>query len=156
MPNDRQFQPKTKLLATTGVKNYRATISDVVREGDFVLEIGCEWGTTSVLLEPRCAKLLATDVSRECVERARQRHPEIEFGVLDAFDLRAVLEVGRDVSVIYIDVSGISGFRSVLDVLALLNAYSALLAPRQIVVKSGALVNLARRLDYYGRRGVEP
>lgn len=147
MPNDRQFQAKTKLLATTGVKNYRSTIEEVVRRDDFVLEIGCEWGTTSVLLEPRCARLLATDVSRDCVARAQERHPHIEFGVLDAFDLRAVLAVAHDVSVIYIDVSGISGFRSVLDVLALLNAYSALLAPRQIVVKSGALVNLARRLE---------
>lgn len=62
-------------------------------------------------------------------------------------DLLGVLEAARDVSVIYIDVSGISGFRSVLDVLALLNSYSALLAPRWIVVKSGALVNLARRLE---------
>ena len=147
MPNDRQFQPKTKLLATTGVKNYRRTIEEVVREDDFVLEIGCEWGTTSVLLQERCSRLLATDVSAECLERARQRHPHIEFEVLDAFDLKAVFDVGQGVSVIYIDVSGISGFRSVLDVISLLNAYSALLAPRQIVVKSGALVNLARRLE---------
>lgn len=147
MPNDRQFQPKTKLLATSGVKNYRSTIDEVVRSDDFVLEIGCEWGTTSVLLHPRCARLLATDVSPECVERARERHPQVEFAVLDAFDLKAVLRAGEGVSVIYIDVSGLSGFRSVLDVISLLNAYSALLAPRRIVVKSGALVNLARRLE---------
>ncbi len=147
MPNDRQFQPKTKLLATTGVKNYRSTIDEVVRADDFVLEIGCEWGTTSVLLQPRCDRLLATDVSAECIERASRRYPHVEFSVLDAFDLKAVFDVAQGVSVIYIDVSGLSGFRSVLDVISLLNAYSALLAPRRIVVKSGALVNLARRLE---------
>ena len=72
MPNDRQFQPKTKIVATRDVKGYRATI---------------------------------------------------------------------------LDVSGLSGFRSTLDVLALLNSYAALLDPRTIVVKSGALLNLARRLE---------
>ena len=150
MPNDRQFQPKTKLIAAIGVKNYRSTIGEVVRQDDFVLEIGCEHGATSVLLHGRCARLLATDVSKECVDRASARHPTIDFAVLDAFDLRAVLEVGAGVSVIYIDVSGLSGFRSVLDVISLVNGYASLLAPRHIVVKSGALVNLARRLEFRG------
>lgn len=147
MPNDRQFQPKAKIIATRDVKDYRRTIDEVVRQDDVVLEMGCEWGTTSVLLHPRCATLLSTDVSSECVARARAKHPHVHFAVLDAFDLRAVVDLDLRVSVIYIDVSGLSGFRSVLDVLSLINSYAALLTPRTIVVKSGALVNLARRLE---------
>lgn len=41
------------------------------------------------------------------------------------------------------DVSGLSGYRGLLDLVALLNAYAAVLAPRLIVVKSGALKHLA-------------
>lgn len=146
MPNDRQFQLKTKIVATRDVKGYRATIPDFVRVDDEVLEIGCEWGTTTTVLAAHAGRVLGTDLSNECIERARTQHPTLEFGVLDAFDLRAVLALGREFTVVYIDVSGLSGFRSVLDVLALLNSYSALLALRVVVVKSGALVNLAHRL----------
>ena len=147
--NDRQFQPHARLVATWGVKPYRETIDEVVQPGDSVLEIGCERGTTSVRIQARARRLLATDVSIRCVERARKLHPSIEFQTLDAFDLRAVQDLGN-FDKIYIDVSGLSGYRSTLDVLALLNTYSVLLAPKAIVVKSGALVNLARRLSVGG------
>lgn len=147
MPNDRQYQLKTKIVATRDVKDYRATIEEVVRTEDVVLEIGCEWGTTTQLLAPKARRVLATDISPICIERAREHHPELQFDVLDAFDLRSILDLNEPFTVVYIDVSGLSGFRSTLDVLALLNSYSALLSPRVIVVKSGALVNLARRLQ---------
>ena len=147
MPNDRQYQLKTKFLAARDVKDYRATIDEVVRPDDTVLEIGCEWGTTTPLLAQRARRVLATDISSACIERARQQHPDLSFATLDAFDLRALLDLGEPFSVIYIDVSGLSGFRSTLDVLALLNSYAAMLNPRVIVIKSGALVNLARRLE---------
>lgn len=147
MANDRQHQLKTKIVATRGVKDYRATIEQIVRPDDVVLEIGCEWGTTTPLLAQRSAHVLASDISASCIDRARHQHPELAFTVLDAFDLRAILDLDECFTVIYIDVSGLSGFRSTLDVLALLNSYAALLSPRVIVVKSGALVNLARRLE---------
>ncbi len=145
MANDRQHQEHTRLVATYGVKHYRSTIVDVVRADDRVLEIGCEWGTTSVHLSEAAGELIATDVSDACIARARQTHPDLNFETLDAFDLLAV-QAHSPVDVIYVDVSGLSGFRSLLDVLSLLNAYANLLAPRVIVIKSGALVNLARRL----------
>jgi trans-aconitate methyltransferase len=146
MANDRQFQTHSRLVATWGVKPYRETIDAIVQPSDSVLEIGCEWGTTSVLIHERAAQLLATDVSTRCIERARELHPCVEFQTLDAFDLRAVQSLGH-FDKVYIDVSGLSGYRSTLDVLALLNTYSALLEPQVIVVKSGSLVNLARRLS---------
>jgi protein-L-isoaspartate O-methyltransferase len=147
MPNDRQFQPKTKIVATRDVKSYRATIADIVQADDRVLEIGCEWGTTTRVLARHATQVLGTDISRACIERARATNPDLAFAVVDAFDLRAVQALGDTFTVIYIDVSGLSGFRSTLDVLALLNSYAALLDPRTIVVKSGALLNLARRLE---------
>ena len=145
MANDRQFQSHTQLVATWGVKPYRETIPHVVRPTDAVLELGCEWGTTSVLLHDRADRLVATDVSDQVVARARKRHPHLDFRTLDAFDLRAVERLGH-FDVIYLDVSGLSGYRATLDAVSLVNAYSALIAPRAIVVKSGSLVNLANRL----------
>ena len=147
MANDRQFQAHTRLVATWGVKPYRATIPVVVGPTDSVLEIGCEWGATSVLLAAAAGRLVATDLSSVCINRARHKHPHLSFEVLDAFDLAAVQNMGGGhFDKIYIDVSGLSGYRSLLDVLALVNAYSAVLQPETIVIKSGALLNLARRL----------
>lgn len=151
MANDRQFQTHSRLIATWGVKPYRETIAHVVLPSDAVLELGCEWGTTSKPLAACASSLIATDVSEQVIARARERYPHIDFRVLDAFDLRAVERLGR-FDVIYIDVSGLSGFRSTLDVLSLLNTYSALLEPRAIVVKSGSLLNLARRLVPWGQQ----
>jgi hypothetical protein len=107
--------------------------------------VGCEWGTTTALLARRAHSVLGTDVSRECVARARSQHPGLAFGPLDAFDLRAVLDLGRPFTAIYMDLSGLSGYRGLLDLIALLNAYAAVLAPRLIVVKSGALKHFARQ-----------
>ena len=89
--------------------------------------------------------MLGTDVSRECLARARQTHPDVEFRLLDAFDLRAVLDLGRHFTAVYMDLSGLSGYRGLLDLVALLNAYAAVVAPRVIVVKSGALKHFATR-----------
>lgn len=137
---------KPKRFSNPQERQDRSTITINVRPDDRVLEIGCEWGTTSAYLAKAAARLVATDVSAECIERARAKHSDIRFETLDAFDLLAV-QAHAPVDVVYVDVSGLSGFRSLLDVLAVLNAYSNLLAPRVIVIKSGALVSLARRLS---------
>jgi trans-aconitate methyltransferase len=147
MPNERQYQLKTRIIATRNVRDYRATICELVRPEDQVLEVGCGWGNSTRLLAHRAAYVLGTDVSPTCVAEAQKRHPGIDFAVLDAFDLRALLGLVRPFDVVYLDLSGISGFRSTLDVIALLNNYGALLAPRATVIKSGAMVNLARRLE---------
>ena len=143
MPNERQFKLRTKFVATRNVKEYRATIPAWVTPDDVVLEIGCEWGTTSVLLAERAAALIATDVSAECIERAREKYPGIRFEVLDVFDLLAAQALGKRFSKIYVDVSGFSGYRSLLDVIALLTTYATLFKPEAIVVKSGALKQFA-------------
>ena len=151
MANENQFRAKTRFIATRNVKEFRETIDRWVNEDDAVLEIGCEWGTTSVLIAPRCKELVAVDISAECIERARQKHPGIRFEVLDAFDVRAALRLGEQFTKVYIDMSGLSGYRSLLDVIALLTMYATVLRPEAIIVKSGALKHFASRCTAWGQ-----
>lgn len=67
MANENQFKIKTFYLATRGVKEYRQTIEHFIKPSDYILEVGCEWGTTSKLLFERCQNLVATDVSFDCI-----------------------------------------------------------------------------------------
>jgi len=143
MANEKQFRLKTKFIAARNVKEYRDTIPTWVTKDDVVLEIGCEWGTTTVQIAPLCKEVVGTDVSLECIERAREKHPGIRFDVLDAFDVRAALALGKRFTKIYIDMSGLSGYRSLLDVISLLTMYATVLRPEAIVVKSGALKHFA-------------
>lgn len=117
-------------------------MNEWVTPRDSVLEIGCEWGTTTKEIAAVTPRVLGTDVSPKVIERAREMHPHIEFAVLDAFDVRAAAELG-EFSKVYIDMSGLSGYRSLLDVIALLTMYATVLRPEAIVIKSGALKQFA-------------
>jgi len=150
MANQKQYRPRTTFVAARGVKEYRATIAEWVCPDDVVLEIGCEWGATTALIAPHCKEVIGTDVSSEVIERARQRHPHIRFEVLDGFDVRAALALADRFDKIYIDMSGLSGYRSLLDTIALLNAYATVLRPAAIVIKSGALKDFTARCVAWG------
>jgi hypothetical protein len=130
---------KTLFVATRGVKEYRATIPFWVTEQDVVLEIGCEWGTTTALLAAHCQEVIATDVSSVCIARARTMHPELRFEVLDGFDVLAALRLGKPFTKVYIDMSGISGYRSLLDAISLLMMYATVLKPEAIIIKSASV-----------------
>lgn len=141
--NEKQFKLNTKFVGTRGVKEYRESIAKWVNKDDVVLEIGCEWGTTTALIAPCCREVIGTDVSPDCIARARERHPEIRFEVLDAFDALAAQRLGKQFTKIYIDMSGISGYRSLLDLISLLTMYATVLRSEAIIVKSGALKHFA-------------
>jgi SAM-dependent methyltransferase len=143
MTNDSQYKIASRIVATRGVREYRATIDDLVSDRDVVLEIGCEWGTTTALLAKRAARVVGTDISAVCIERGLVDHPELDLRVLDAFDLGAVLRLDLPVTKVYMDLSGLSGYRGLLDLIALINNYGSLLRPDTIVVKSGALKHFA-------------
>lgn len=145
MGEEKQFKIRTKLIATRGVHEYRETIPALLAPDDIVLEIGCEWGTTTNILAQHCQTVLGTDISQECVDRARLSYPDLSFEVLDAFDVRAALDFGLDFTKVYIDMSGLSGYRSLLDSIALVNTYSTVLLPDAIVIKSGSLKQFASR-----------
>ena len=137
------FDGHTDFIATRGVKEYRETIPVWINVQDIVLEIGCEWGTTTPLIAPHCEKVIGTDISLKCVGRARDRHPGLHFEVLDGFDVRAALELGEPFSKIYIDMSGMSGYNSLLDTIAQLTSYATVLRPEAIIIKSSALKRFA-------------
>jgi protein-L-isoaspartate O-methyltransferase len=136
---------KTRFVATRGVKEYRATIPDWVTAQDVVLEIGCEWGATTELLAAHCQEVIGTDISPECLARARERHPQIRFEILDGFDVLAALQLGRPFTKVYIDMSGISGYRSLLDAISLLGMYATVLKPQAIIIKSASVQSFARQ-----------
>jgi 2-polyprenyl-3-methyl-5-hydroxy-6-metoxy-1,4-benzoquinol methylase len=142
MANERQFKLRTRFVATRGVKEYRESINEWVTPRDSVLEIGCEWGTTTALIAQRCKDVIGTDISEKVIERARAQHPDLRFAAFDAFDVLAASRLG-DFSKVYIDMSGLSGYRSLLDVISLLTMYATVLRPDAIVVKSGALKHFA-------------
>jgi len=148
LPNNQQFKLKTKFIGTRDVHEYRQTIGTWVSELDTVLEIGCEWGTTTVQIAPACSRVVGTDVSADCIDRARREHPECEFAVLDAFDVRAAADLASELDIerfskIYIDMSGLSGYRSLLDTISLLTMYATVLRPEAIVIKSASLKHFA-------------
>jgi trans-aconitate methyltransferase len=145
MANDKQYKLQTLYVGTRGVKEYRASISQYIKPEDKVLEVGCEWGTTSKLIQPECELLLASDVSGKCIKKARQMYPQIQFEVLDVWNTRVALDFNIDFNKMYIDVSGLSDYRSLLDVIALLETYSSVFPLETIVIKSGALKNFGKR-----------
>ena len=150
MANEGQFKLRTRFVATRGVQEYRATIDTLVTPDDVVLELGCAWGTTTTLLGQRCREVVGTDVSPDCITRARRTYPALRFEVLDAFDVRAALDLGRPFTKIYADLSGFSGYRALLDVISLLSMYATVFRPPAIVVKSGALKHFAAHCVAWG------
>lgn len=143
MANEKQFRLNTKFISTRNVKEYRETIPVWVNKNDIVLEIGCEWGTTTTILAQYCQEVVGTDVSPDCIKRARETYPDLNFEVLDGFDVLAALNFCKPFTKIYIDISGISGYRSLLDVISLLTMYATVFRPEAIIVKSGALKHFA-------------
>ena len=141
--SEKQLKLKTSFIATRNVKEYRETIPVWVNENDVVLEIGCEWGTTTQYIAQRCKEVIGTDISPKCIKRAKQEHPDLHFELLDGFDVQAALGLGKKFTKIYIDISGMSGYRSLLDVISLLTMYATVFRPEAIIVKSGALKHFA-------------
>jgi trans-aconitate methyltransferase len=150
MANDQQLKLRTRFIATRGVQEYRATIPLVVQSRDVVLELGCAWGGATRILAQHCPDVVGTDVSPSCIARARQDHPELTFAVLDAFDVRAALALGKPFTKIYLDLSGLSSYRALLDVIALLTMYATVFRPQAMVVKSGALKHFASHCRAWG------
>lgn len=72
-------------------------------------------------------------------------HPQLEFATLDAFDIRTIGGLPGRFTAIYLDLSGFSGYRALLDLIALLRMYEAVLQPELMVVKSGGLKQFLER-----------
>jgi hypothetical protein len=87
MANEHQFKLTTRFVATRGVKEYRATIPALVTPDDVVLEIGCEWGTTTCAPCSRTTPARSSwRVRRWTCPQQRTRHDTINERWCDAYD----------------------------------------------------------------------
>lgn len=138
-----------KIVCAVGVLEYRATIPWVVRDGDTVLEIGAQAGLTTKLAKKAnpSGRVVGSDIGPQSVEHAIRQGKgyDIEWVVLDAWDLAGLKALG-EWTVIYVDISGISGRNSVQDALSLMLSYFRLIPTlRTVVIKSRSLRDLSQR-----------
>lgn len=56
--------------------------------GKKTLDLGCGTGRTTAPIKKRGAEVIGVDVSAPMVEKARDFHPDVDFEVMDALDLR--------------------------------------------------------------------
>ena len=143
-----------KVVCAVGVLEYRATIPFVIRDGDRVLEIGCQAGLTAKLIKQSTSgRVVGSDVAPQSIEHAKRQGAghDVEWAVLDGWDLHGIQALGPW-DVIYMDISGISGRNCVQDGLALIFSYFRLLPElRTVVVKSRSLRDVSNRFVKLGQ-----
>ena len=153
------------ILATVGVQEYRRTMERAVQPGDAVLEVGCHFGTSTVLLHEKAMHTeaegggycIGIDVGTSIIEGAKKRHPNVYFQVGDAWKTAELLRIQqaylelypestsrrRGFDVVYVDVGGLSGGDGILEALILLSSLEQALEPRCLVIKSQCMRRLS-------------
>ena len=149
------------IVATVGVQEYRRTMERAVQAGDAVLEVGCHFGTSSVLLHEQAdhemgGYCIGVDVGSSIIERAKILHRGVYFHVGDAWKTAELLRIQesylelhpesnprRGFDVVYVDVGGLSGEDGVLEAIMLLGALEQALEPRCLVIKSKCMRRLS-------------
>jgi hypothetical protein len=164
----------TTIIATVGVQEYRSTIPTVVQKESFVLEVGCHFGTSTVMLQDHAMHCIGVDVGSKIIREAQRKHPRTFFCVGDAWKTAELLRLQHDYydseiymksagqdgintaqsrqvgfDVVYVDVGGLSGSDGLLDTIALISSLKFALEPRYIVIKSLCLQRLSARLHAY-------
>ena len=158
------------IIATVGVEEYRRTIPYAVSPGDSVVEVGCHLGRTTSLLNEAAGKedgggcIVGVDIGPRIINRAKDRYPDIEFVVGDAWrtaDLQRlrqqhstkpqgssghICSPSSSFDAVYIDVGGLSGSDGLLEALSLIGSLGNALEPRVIVIKSLCMRRLASSL----------
>jgi hypothetical protein len=151
------------IVATVGVQEYRSTIDDTVRPTDFVLEVGCHYGTTTALLRDKAAHCMGVDVGSKIIAQAKNRFPGIDFRVGDAWKTAELLRFFQDYKsnhkidaeslkgfdVVYVDVGGLSGSDGMLEAIQLISSIRYAIEPRCIVIKSKCMQRLSTKLMSY-------
>lgn len=157
-----------QILVAAVEKDYRKLVN-CVRPSDSCIELGCHEGVTTQLIALcGCEFVLGVDKSAFSIARANKRLQKLRHGKesslsikfleADALDIAAVRSActpsansgnagPKEISVIFIDVSGNRAPGFVLD---LLEKYDRVFRPRLFVIKSFKLENvlcLARQFD---------
>lgn len=172
LPPDLARSTEPIIIPCVGVTDYRKTIPFVVNAGDDVLEVGCHFGTTTVLLHDavkgddsgssdRASGFCAgVDIGEKIIANAKKQRNGPIFEVVNAWNTLELLKVkakhcssNKDLGfdVVYADIGGLSGAYGLLESLALLDAISKALEPRCIVIKSQCMRRLASQLIPYSR-----
>ena len=153
MPTSLATSPRSAFV-TYDTTAFR-TACDFVEEGrDVVIEIGCSYGKATKLLSANAgaSSVLGVDTSKEALEAAKVRNPDVEFlhcdvlatpntltnKLVELLAKKAELDIPCEL-VVYVDIGG----NRELEALAALLPWVASLRkqPRLIVVKSQSLYN---------------
>jgi len=139
----------------------------------FVLEVGCHFGTSTVLLKEVFDHVMGVDVGSKIIREAQRKYPHVFFRTGDAWKTAALLRLQQEYyqennsdsnsdkpipsdqrqpigfDAVYVDVGGLSGADGLLDTIALVKSIQYALEPQCIVVKSLCLQRLASRFVPY-------
>jgi hypothetical protein len=128
---------------TNLTSEYRDAARCLPGRDDRVLEIGSSFGEATCILEAQAGRgVVGIEVSKECIENARKRCPQVEFHCLNALlDMRYIIKIGQGCNVIFVD---IGGDRSVDDLAELIPALENTFRPSLMVIKSKALSKATR------------
>lgn len=185
-PNKTNHNRLCRIVATVGVHDYRQTIPGVlnllkqshlkaksakeaeqIQDGEensnfFVLEVGCHFGTSTVLLNDVFGNVMGVDVGGKIIKEAQKKYPDVFFRTGDAWKTAGLLRLQQEYyqergiangkigfDAVYVDVGGLSGADGLLDTIALVKSIQYALEPQCIVVKSLCLQRLASRFTPY-------
>ena len=182
-PNKTNHNRLCRIVATVGVHDYRQTIPGVkkllqqshlkAKSEDansnedstdfFVLEVGCHFGTSTVLLNEEFDNVMGVDVGSKIIKEAQKKYPDVFFRTGDAWKTAGLLRLQQEYynergssnddkigfDAVYVDVGGLSGADGLLDTIALVKSIQYALEPQCIVVKSLCLQRLASRFTPY-------
>lgn len=159
--NERDNE-KASIVGTVGVEEYRRTIPHVVKKGDVCVEIGCHFGTSTILIDNAAKDVnseggcLGVDVGVGVIRSAKVKFPNVPFKVGDGFKTGEVARMkvkyfkspptSRIYDVVYVDIGGLSGSEGLLEAISLLSSISNCFEPRCIVIKSLCVRRLASSL----------
>lgn len=145
--NLQALEGASEVVVCEEVGEYRAAAQQLVHSRDCVLEVGCHVGGTTKVLASAAGHLVGLDQQPSLVAQAREKLPEVQFEIGDAFDAQRVLALARAQEAkrftkVFVD---ISGSRDLSTVVRLLDIYENTLKPEILVVKSQALKRLLLR-----------
>jgi len=129
------------------VSEYRAAAQMLLSSSDYVLEVGSHVGGTTKVIAGVAKHVVGLDQQADLVAEARQKLPQVQFEIGDAFDAPGLIALANTIkpnrwSKVFID---ISGSRDLPTVVRLIDMYENTLRPDTIIVKSQALKRMLLR-----------
>jgi hypothetical protein len=137
----------SEIVVCEEVGEYRAAAQMLVNGTDYVLEVGSHVGGTTKVIAGVAKHVIGLDQQASLVEQARQKLPNVQFEVGDAFDAPSIIALASTISPnrlakVFVD---ISGSRDLPTVVRLIDMYENTLRPETIVVKSQTLKRILLR-----------